>query len=61
VIVGFGFTGVLVMAIPTIGITYAIDSYKPVAGQIMVVATVIKNTFGVSTLSTSLIASALTY
>jgi hypothetical protein len=47
VVVGFGFTGVLVMAIPTIGITYAIDSYKPVTGQIMVVATVVKNTFGV--------------
>jgi len=46
VIVGFGFSGVLVMAIPTIGLTYAIDSYKPVAGQITVVGTVVKNTFG---------------
>lgn len=34
------------MAIPTIGLTYAVDSYKPVAGQIMVVATVVKNTYG---------------
>ncbi|RFU31756.1 hypothetical protein B7463_g4584, partial [Scytalidium lignicola] len=46
VVLGFGFTGVIVMAIPTIGLTYAVDSYKPVAGQIMVVATVVKNTFG---------------
>lgn len=46
VVVGFGFSGVLVMAIPTIGLTYAIDSYKPVAGQITVVGTVVKNTFG---------------
>lgn len=46
VVIGFGFSGVLVMAIPTIGLTYAIDSYKPVAGQITVVGTVVKNTFG---------------
>lgn len=46
VVVGFGLSGVLVMAIPTIGLTYAIDSYKPVAGQIAVVGTVVKNTFG---------------
>ncbi|KAJ5640050.1 uncharacterized protein N7484_007912 [Penicillium longicatenatum] len=47
VIVGFGLTGVIVMAIPTIATTYAIDSYKNVAGEIMVLATVAKNTFGV--------------
>ena len=46
VVVGFGFTGMLVIAIPTIGLTYAVDSYKPVAGEILVVATVVKNTFG---------------
>ncbi|KAH8819316.1 serine/threonine kinase 16 [Xylogone sp. PMI_703] len=46
VVIGFGFSGIIVMAIPTIGLTYAVDSYKPVAGQIMVVATVVKNTFG---------------
>ncbi|KAJ5548430.1 hypothetical protein N7513_005664 [Penicillium frequentans] len=46
VIVGFGLTGVIVMAIPTIATTYAIDSYKNVAGEIMVLATVAKNTFG---------------
>lgn len=31
---------------------YAIDSYKPVSGQIMVTSTVVKNTFGVSSFST---------
>ncbi|KAH8803678.1 serine/threonine kinase 16 [Xylogone sp. PMI_703] len=46
VMVGFGFTGIIVVAIPTIGTTYAIDSYKPAAGEIMVVATIGKNSFG---------------
>ncbi|CAG9942530.1 unnamed protein product [Clonostachys rosea f. rosea IK726] len=46
VVVGFGLVGVQVVAIPTIVITYAIDSYKPVTGEIMVIATVCKNTFG---------------
>ena len=36
----------LVIAIPTIGLTYAVDSYKSVAGEILMVATVVKNTFG---------------
>ncbi|KAJ5999402.1 hypothetical protein N7451_007212 [Penicillium sp. IBT 35674x] len=53
VIVGFGLTGVIVMAIPTIATTYAIDSYKHVAGEIMVLATVAKNTFGVMFQSSS--------
>jgi hypothetical protein len=46
VIIGFTLVGVQVVAIPTIAITYAIDCYKPIAGQIMVIATVCKNTFG---------------
>lgn len=46
VVIGFGCTGVLVIAVPTIGLTYAVDSYKPAAGEILVVATVVKNTFG---------------
>ena len=37
-----------VVAIPTIAITYAIDSYKPISGEIMAIATVAKDTFGVS-------------
>lgn len=48
VIVGFGLVGLQVVALPTITITYAIDCYKPVTGEIMVIATVCKNTFGVS-------------
>ncbi|KAL5387000.1 hypothetical protein PMIN02_008276 [Paraphaeosphaeria minitans] len=46
VIVGFGFVGLQVVTISTITITYAIDCYKPVTGEIMVIATVCKNTFG---------------
>ena len=38
--------GLHVVAIPTIVITYAIDCYKPVTGEIMVIMTVCKNTFG---------------
>lgn len=48
IVFGFGLVGVQVVSIPTIAITYAIDCYTPVAGQIMVIATVCKNTFGVS-------------
>ena len=47
VIVGFGLVGVQVVAIPTIAIAYAIDCYRPLAGEIMAIATVCKNTFGV--------------
>ncbi|RFU74225.1 serine threonine kinase 16 [Trichoderma arundinaceum] len=46
IIVGFGFVGVQVVAIPTITITYAIDCYRPISGEIMAIATVCKNTFG---------------
>ncbi|EXM17756.1 hypothetical protein V3481_015257 [Fusarium oxysporum f. sp. vasinfectum] len=46
IIVGFGFVGVQVVAIPTISITYAIDCYRPISGEIMAIATVCKNTFG---------------
>ena len=51
VVVGFGLVGLQVVALPTITITYAIDYYKPVTGSIMVIATVCKNTFGVSSIS----------
>lgn len=47
IVVGFGFVGLQVVAIPTIAITYAIDCYKPISGEIMATATVCKNTFGV--------------
>ena len=46
IVIGFGLVGLQVVAIPTLTITYAIDSYKPVTGEIMVIATVCKNTFG---------------
>lgn len=48
IIIGFGFVGIQVVAIPTITITYAIDCYRPISGEIMAIATVCKNTFGVS-------------
>jgi hypothetical protein len=47
-VLGFGLVGLQVVSIPTIAISYAIDCYTPVAGQIMVISTVCKNTFGVS-------------
>ncbi|CZR66561.1 related to MFS transporter [Phialocephala subalpina] len=46
IIVGFGFFGFLTVSLPTVAITYAIDCYKPISGQIMVTSTVVKNTFG---------------
>jgi len=46
IVVGYGFTGLLVTTVPTIAIAYAIDCYKPISGEIMVVATVLKNTCG---------------
>lgn len=46
VIVGFTCAGIQVAAIPSIVSTYAIDSYKPVAGSIFVSITVNKNVWG---------------
>ncbi|KAL6884458.1 hypothetical protein GGI43DRAFT_426772 [Trichoderma evansii] len=46
IIIGFGFVGIQVVAIPTITITYAIDCYRPISGEIMAIATVCKNSFG---------------
>jgi hypothetical protein len=43
---GYGLTGLSATTVPTIAIAYAVDCYKPIAGEIMVVATVIKNTCG---------------
>jgi hypothetical protein len=40
---GYGFAGLSVTTVPTISIAYAIDCYKPISGEIMVVATVCKN------------------
>lgn len=46
VVVGYGISGMCITATPAIAIAYAVDCYKPIAGEIMVVATVIKNTCG---------------
>lgn len=40
---GYGLAGLSVTTVPTIAIAYAIDCYKPISGEIMVVATVCKN------------------
>lgn len=44
--VGYGFSGLSVTSVPTIAIAYAIDCFKPISGEIMVVATVLKNVLG---------------
>ncbi|KAI9736763.1 MAG: hypothetical protein M1834_000967 [Cirrosporium novae-zelandiae] len=46
VILGYTATGIQVAAIPSIASTYAVDSYKPVAGSIFVAITVNKNVWG---------------
>lgn len=46
VIVGYGAAGIQVASIPSIISTYAVDSYKPVAGSIFVTITVCKNLWG---------------
>ena len=43
VVWGYGLAGLSVTTVPTICIAYAIDCYKPISGEIMVVATVCKN------------------
>jgi MFS family permease len=43
---GYGLAGLSVTSVPTIAIAYAVDCYKPVSGEIMVVATVCKNFIG---------------
>lgn len=46
VIVGYGLVGVQVVGVPAVIISYAVDSYKSLPGEIMIAATVVKNTFG---------------
>lgn len=46
IVCGFGFSGLAVTSIPAIAIAYAIDCYKPISGEIMVVGTVLKNVLG---------------
>ncbi len=46
VIIGYTCAGIQVAAIPAMATTYAVDSYKPVAGSLMVAITVNKNVWG---------------
>lgn len=46
VVIGYTCAGIQVAALPSIASTYAIDSYKPVAGPLMVALTVNKNVWG---------------
>lgn len=46
VIVGYACAGIQVAALPSIASTYAVDSYKPVAGSLFVSITVNKNLWG---------------
>lgn len=46
VILGYTAAGIQVAALPAIATTYSIDSYKPVAGSLMVAVTVNKNVWG---------------
>ena len=46
IVCGFGFSGLAVTSIPTIAIAYAVDCYKPISGEIMTDATVLKNVLG---------------
>jgi len=46
VIIGYTCAGIQVAALPAMATTYAVDSYKPVAGSLMVAITVNKNVWG---------------
>lgn len=46
IVCGFGFSGLAVTSIPTIAIAYAVDCYRPISGEIMTDATVLKNVLG---------------
>ncbi|KAF2689817.1 MFS general substrate transporter [Lentithecium fluviatile CBS 122367] len=46
VLLGYTFAGIQVAALPAISSTYAVDSYKPVAGSLFVSITVNKNVWG---------------
>ncbi|KAH7131669.1 major facilitator superfamily domain-containing protein [Dactylonectria estremocensis] len=46
VVLGYSCAGIQVAALPSISSTYAVDSYKPVAGSLFVAITVNKNLWG---------------
>lgn len=46
VVLGYSCAGIQVAGLPSISSTYAVDSYKPVAGSLFVAITVNKNLWG---------------
>lgn len=46
VIIGFACAGIQIAALPAIASTYAVDSYRPVAGSIFISITINKNMWG---------------
>ncbi|KAH6659160.1 major facilitator superfamily domain-containing protein [Truncatella angustata] len=46
VVAGYMLIGIQVVGIPGIAIAYAVDCYKALPGEIMIAATIVKNTFG---------------
>ncbi|KAI1470499.1 putative MFS transporter [Daldinia caldariorum] len=46
VVLGYSLVGLQVVGIPAVAIAYAVDSYKTLPGEIMIAATIVKNTFG---------------
>ncbi|KAK6828247.1 MFS general substrate transporter [Apiospora arundinis] len=46
VVAGYMLVGIQVVGIPAIAIAYAVDCYKSLPGEIMIAATIVKNTFG---------------
>lgn len=46
VIIGYGAAGMTMATVPAIAVAYAVDSYKAISGEIMIVGTVLKNTTG---------------
>jgi hypothetical protein len=42
VVVGFGFGAIVCVTIPAIAVAYAIDCYKPISGEIMVVVSALQ-------------------
>lgn len=47
-VVAYGFSGLCVTTVPTIAIAYAVDCYKSIQGDIMVIATVFRVTCGLA-------------
>ncbi|KAH9908492.1 putative MFS transporter [Xylariomycetidae sp. FL2044] len=46
VVLGYTLVGMQVVGIPAVAIAYAVDCYRALPGEIMIAATVVKNTFG---------------